>query len=401
MKPFLSSLCHRSPWRTGLLLLVHLTLLNGSVPPAQADKPTLAVLDFEGFGISESEVATLTHRFRANLAQIGPYTLIERGVMEEILQEQGFQETGCTTDECAVKIGQLLGAQFILAGSIGKVGSTWTVEMRIINVETGAIEKTAFYDTQGAIDLMLTEGMEVAAKRIMNVEVVTTAAQAPAAGEMARKLTAPDAEAGDLFGSSVALSGDYAIVGARNEDAMGLHAGAAYVFRHTGTNSWDNGTKLTAPDGQAYDLFGSSVALSDDYAIVGAWNEDAMGDDAGAAYVFRRTGTNSWSNGTKLTAPDAEASDLFSRSVALSGDYAIVGAWFVDAMSNNAGAAYVFRRTGTNSWDTGVKLTAPDGQTSDELGDSVSLSGRYAIAGARNEDAMGYLAGAAYVFRVK
>jgi len=141
-----------------LLMLLHLL--------AAQEKPTLAVLEFEGAGISESEVIALSNRLRTNMTQLGVYQVIERGLMLQILTEQDFQMTGCTTDECAVEVGRLLGAQFMLAGSIGKVGNTWTVEMRVIDVETGAVMRSASYDTQGSIDLVLTEGMSAAARRI-------------------------------------------------------------------------------------------------------------------------------------------------------------------------------------------------------------------------------------------
>ncbi len=380
---------------SGLLLLAALILLSSSVLVAQTDKPTLAVLNFDGLGISEPEVATLTNRFRANLAQVGPYTIIERGLMAQILQEQGFQETGCTTAECAVEVGQLLGAQLILAGSIGLVGSTWTVEMRIINVESGAIEKTAFYDTQGAIDLMLTEGMAAAARRIVNVEMATSAVNTPVTVEMVRKLTAPMAQAQD-FGTSVAINADYIIVGAK--DSLDEVPGTAYVFRRIGTNSWDTGIKLTAPDAQGDNRFGYSVAISGDYAIVGAAFDDAEGDQAGAAYVFRRTGANSWDNGTKLTAPDAKEDDRFGTSVAINGNYTIVGASQEDTKGDAAGAAYVFRRTGISSWDTGTKITAPDAREGDRFGISVAIDRDYAIVGASQFGGI-HAAGAAYVFR--
>ncbi|MCB7129976.1 MAG: FG-GAP repeat protein, partial [Candidatus Brocadiales bacterium] len=155
--------------------------------------------------------------------------------------------------------------------------------------------------------------------------------------------TAPDARAYDYFGYSVALSGDYALVGAPWEDAGGSGAGAAYIFYRTGINSWDSGTKLLAPDTQAGDYFGYSVAISGDYALVGAEEEDAGGGNAGAAYIFYRTGINSWDGGTKIVAPDAQADNLFGRSVAISGDYAVVGAPWEDAGGGEAGAAYVFK----------------------------------------------------------
>ncbi len=380
-------------------MLAALILLSNSLLIAQTGKPTLAVLDFEGFGISKPEVATLTNRFRANLAQLGQFTLIERSVMEEILLEQEFSLTGCITDECAVKVGQLLGVRFMLAGSIGRVGSTWTVELRIIDVESGAIERTAVYDIQGAIDLMLTEGMAEAARRIVNVEAATSAKATPITIETVHKITAPDGRANDYFGHSVALSGDHTIIGSWGDSTMGDHAGAAYIFRHTGANYWDGGTKLFAPDAKADEMFGKSVALSGDYAIVGAWGDNTKGRNTGAAYVFLRTGINSWENGTKLIAADGKAYAMFGQSVALSDNFAIVGANGDDSRGDAAGAAYVFRRTGPNDWDGGTKLFAPDGQADDWFGGSVALNGDYVIVGARGEDSRGKYAGAAYVFR--
>jgi len=214
----------------------------------------------------------------------------------------------------------------------------------------------------------------------------------------ADKLLASDGETGDNFGKSVSLSGDYAIVGAHNEDSGGLNAGAAYIIHRTDTNTWDEGTKVVAPDAEANDLFGYSVAISGDYAIVGAYGEDTGGDGSGSVYFFHRTDTNTWDAGTKLVAPDAETGDRFGYSVALSGDYAIVGAYSESAGGSSAGAAYIFHRTDTTTWDTGTKIMASDEEASDYFGNSVSLSGYYAIVGAYNEDTGGTWAGAAYIY---
>ena len=102
------------------------------------------------------------------------------------------------------------------------------------------------------------------------------------------KIVATDPEAGDIFGISVAISGDYAIVGANLEDAGGSNAGAAYIYHRTGLNTW-SGTKIVATNPEAYDQFGISVAISGDYAIVGAPGEDAGGSAAGAAYIYVET----------------------------------------------------------------------------------------------------------------
>jgi len=229
------------------------------------------------------------------------------------------------------------------------------------------------------------------------------------------KITAPDAQTGDQFGRSVSISGDYAIVGAAFEDGgIGdplIDAGAAYIFRRTGDNTWGVGTKITAPDAQTGDQFGKSVSISGDYAIVSATLEDGGTGDplsaAGAAYIFRRTGDNTWGVGTKIIAPDAQPNDQFGRSVSIiSGDYAIVGAAFEDGGTGDplidAGAAYIFRRTGANTWGVGTKITAPDAQPNDRFGKSVSISGDYAIVGTFFEDGGTgdplSAAGAAYIY---
>ncbi len=210
------------------------------------------------------------------------------------------------------------------------------------------------------------------------------------------KITASDAQADDCFGGS-AISGDYVIVGASGEDAGGSDAGAAYIFYRSGS-SWTQQAKITASDAQAGDNF-VSCAISGDYAIVGASDEDAGGSDAGAAYIFIRSGT-SWTQQAKITASDAEEEDYFGLSVSISGDYAIVGAYWEDPGDTyDAGAAYIFYRSGTD-WTQQAKLTASDAEEEDYFGLSVSISGDYAIIGADEEDSAAPAgeSGAAYIF---
>ena len=209
------------------------------------------------------------------------------------------------------------------------------------------------------------------------------------------KLTASDGNAGDDFGISVSISGDYAIVGAYFDDDKGYGSGSAYIFFRSGT-SWSQQAKLTASDGATDDLFGRSVSISGDYAIVGADYDDDKGDYSGSAYIFLRSGT-SWSQQAKLTASDGAASDRFGYSVSISGDYAIVGAYGDDDNGTNSGSAYVFLRSGT-SWSEQAKLLASDGAASDYFGISVSISGDYAIVGAVYDDDNGTNSGSAYVF---
>lgn len=131
------------------------------------EQQTLAIMDFTGLsGVSQQEAQLLTNRLRTLLVQTDAYNVIERGQMEQILEEQNFQLAGCTSQECAVEVGQLLGAQLIMIGDIGMLGQTLTVDLRIIDVGTAEILRTASYDIRGEIDLMLTEGMVEVARRI-------------------------------------------------------------------------------------------------------------------------------------------------------------------------------------------------------------------------------------------
>jgi len=209
------------------------------------------------------------------------------------------------------------------------------------------------------------------------------------------KLTASDAAADDFFGYSVAVSGDTVVVGARNDDhAGGTNAGSVYVFVRSGTD-WVEQAKLTASDATVRDYFGQSVALRGDTVVVGAL-DDGAGQYSGSVYVFVRSGTT-WSEQAKLTASDATADDQFGWSVALSGDTAVVGARVDDVGGQNSGSAYVFVRSGT-TWSQQAKLTASDAAADDFFGASVALSGGIAVVGAKQNDDAGQNSGSAYVF---
>jgi len=209
------------------------------------------------------------------------------------------------------------------------------------------------------------------------------------------KITASDNAANDRFGNSVSISGDYAVVGAIFDDDNGNDAGSAYVFKRTGT-SWAEEAKLLPSDGAADDRFGVSVSIFGDYAVVGAWNHDDNGNGSGSAYVFKRTGTT-WVEEAKLLASDGAADDAFGVKVSIFGDYAVVGAWKHDDNGNGSGSAYVFKRTGT-SWAQEAKLLASDGAASDYFGISVFIFGDYAVVGAAFDNDNGQWSGSAYVY---
>ncbi len=196
----------------------------------------------------------------------------------------------------------------------------------------------------------------------------------------------------DLFGYSVAISGDTVVIGSNGDDAPAHDQGSAYVFTRSGT-AWLLQQKLSASDGAVSDVFGWSVAISGDTLVVGAQGDDAPAADQGSAYVYTRSGTV-WSLQQKLTASDGLAADAFGWSVAINGDTVVVGAKADDAF---IGSAYVFTRSGT-VWSEQQKLTASDGATGDVFGSSVAISGDTVVVGAYLDDAPAADQGSAYIF---
>jgi len=190
------------------------------------------------------------------------------------------------------------------------------------------------------------------------------------------KLVAADARESDEFGGAVALSANIAVIGAKRKDINGSEhgGGAAYIFEQNSgsTNPWEQVKKLVASDAQENDWFGCSVASDGDVVIIGANGEDEGGEVAGAAYIFERHGggSNSWGETKKLIASDAQNSDLFGCSVAIAGDIAVVGANLEDSRGPDAGSAYVFERNfgGSNNWGQVKKLIASDAQANDQFG---------------------------------
>jgi hypothetical protein len=182
--------------------------------------------------------------------------------------------------------------------------------------------------------------------------------------------TSTNAATADRFGNSVALSGTTAPNGA---PFHALSRGVAYAFVRVGT-TWSQQAELTAKDAAAGDNFGSSVALSGSTALIGALYKDSS---RGVAYVFARS-TTSWSQQAELTAKNAATNDYFGSSVALSGTTALISAVGDNTFM---GAAYVFTGSATN-WGQQAELTASDAATNDFFGWSVALSGTTALIGA-------------------
>lgn len=212
------------------------------------------------------------------------------------------------------------------------------------------------------------------------------AASSPA-GPIAQLIDSTGA-AGDNFGYSVGVSADTIVIGAPYDTlAAETYRGSAVVFARSG-GAWTQRAKVIASDGVRFDYFGYAVAVSGDTIVVGA-PQDNIGtqSDAGSAYVFVRSG-NTWTQQTKLVAADAATGDNFGTSVSIWGDTIIIGAPRDNVgAATDQGSAYVFTRDGT-TWTQQTRLSAPDGLANDQFGSSVAISAETAIVGAPN-DAIG------------
>ena len=121
-----------------------------------AGKETVAILDFEGRGISQMEAQTLTDRLMSEMVNTNAVIMVERNQMEEIMQEQGFQQSGCTTSECAAEVGALLGVQNMVSGSFGKLGNSYTIDAKLFSVSTGGTIRSVSKTYKGEVDGLLT-----------------------------------------------------------------------------------------------------------------------------------------------------------------------------------------------------------------------------------------------------
>ena len=138
-------------------LFVFLFFSTNSVGAQVAEgKQTVAILEFEGRGISQLEAKTLTDRLMSEMVNTDAVIMVERNQMDEILNEQGFQQSGCTSSECAAEVGALLGVQNMVSGSFGKLGNSYTIDAKMFSVETGATIRTVSKTYKGPVDNLLT-----------------------------------------------------------------------------------------------------------------------------------------------------------------------------------------------------------------------------------------------------
>jgi hypothetical protein len=204
-------------------------------------------------------------------------------------------------------------------------------------------------------------------------------------------LTTLTGTSGSKFGDSVSMNGDYLLVGAPDY-TNGVKCGGAFIYeRNGGTYSNTTYATLSATDKAAGDKFGCSVSINGNYAIIGACYGGSASVECGSVYRFGPPDSwHNWGSSTEIIPSDGTAGDLFGRSVAISSNYMIVG-----APGNGNGACYIYT---VGSWTSPQKLTAAVNSTDDYFGGSVSTNGTYVLCGDVNDDDYGVNSGSAYVY---
>ena len=210
------------------------------------------------------------------------------------------------------------------------------------------------------------------------------------------RLVPKDLKPNDEFGNVIALKGDTLVVGMPRYSEVGKNYGTVFVYTRIG-DRWVRQSNVNANDTEESDRFGNAVDFDGKHLIVGAYSANAPQGDSGAAYIFARQG-NSWIQQAKLTANDGDSFDWFGSSVAISGDVAVVGAIREDGkgINSDSGAVYVFRKIG-ESWVQEAKVIGRDTREKHNFGYTVKTNGEIFVVGVPKGGSTGN--GAVYIFR--
>lgn len=200
--------------------------------------------------------------------------------------------------------------------------------------------------------------------------------------EATQRLYSSGRDEDSAFGFSMAMQNGVALVGEPGFDDLvqdRRDIGAAYIFTRSASGSWSEAQRLVAPDGASEDVFGLSVALSEvgsrSFAFVAALGRDDRGSASGAVYVFERSRAGApFVYRQKLLASDAKAQDQFGFSISANAGRLVVGAPGMDlSNARDAGAAYVFE-LGSSGWSQRAKVTAGAGQSDERFGYQVAAN---------------------------
>lgn len=146
------------------------------------EKTNIAVLQLDVSGLSPEEGKILTDRLIIELFKTNKYNVLEREKLESILSEQNFQLSGCTSTECLVEVGQLLGVQAMVGGSVGKFGNLYTINIRMIDVESGSMINQATFDYSGGMEKLLTDGLKQVAYQLAGLPYTPSSSSFTAPG---------------------------------------------------------------------------------------------------------------------------------------------------------------------------------------------------------------------------
>lgn len=188
-----------------------------------------------------------------------------------------------------------------------------------------------------------------------------------------------DASIGARVGASVGVDDNTLVLGAPNDDEAGPFAGAAFVYERT-AGTWQRTAKLLGPTTDGFRLFGEAVAISGNVVVVGAPFDGPYGFASGAVYIYERA-DGQWMLHSRITPVDPAVNQQFGDAVAFDGTAIVVGAFLDNTSASNAGAAYVFARSG-NAWTQQAKLTASDPSNFAFFGSAVAVSGKKIVVGA-------------------
>ena len=207
-----------------------------------------------------------------------------------------------------------------------------------------------------------------------------------------QRIVSADIDIGDVFGSALAISGDYAIIGACYDDENGSNSGSAYIF-YNNLGVWEQEYKIIPPNGQANDFFALTVAMAGDYVFILVLGENNY---TGSVDVYLKEGSE-WNFVQKLEASDAAEWDFFGYVMEATDEHIIIGAYGNDDGGEEVGSAYVFKNN-DGVWEEQIKIVPEDGEASDQFGKSVGIFGDNVIIGSPGNKNSGVATGSAYIY---
>jgi len=227
--------------------------------------------------------------------------------------------------------------------------------------------------------------------------VMTAPATAAPPGDWfeSQKLMPPDLSAGDTFGGDIVVEGDRALIGSIFKNG----SGEVYDYRRDPeTGRWELRGRLAPPEPEVGDLFGSHISISGDWALVGAYGaENGTTVNAGAAFVFQFF-NDAWAYQSRIDPIDPEAHANFSNGLEIHGNWAFIGARYKDDADFDSGAVYAYR---LDFWNFEFQYKLEPGYLSQDyyFGTSIDATDEWVIVGATGDSVLGSNAGAVFFFR--